>query len=115
MGAGGCSRGWVRDRLTDRSRRMLRAPMLALTIAALSLAAALPATAAAKVRTGPAGSAFYHPPKQLPARHGTLIWTRDAAGMVPLAKAASTKLVLYTSIAPHDKRTAVSGSVSVPR
>jgi alpha-beta hydrolase superfamily lysophospholipase len=34
---------------------------------------------------------------------------------VPLANAASTKLVLYTSIAPHNKPTAVSGSVSVPK
>jgi dienelactone hydrolase len=73
------------------------------------------ATATAAVRTGPPGLAFYHPPKSLPDAHGTLIWARNAGGLVPLAKAASTKLVLYTSLAPGGKRTAVSGSVSVPK
>ena len=73
------------------------------------------ATATAAVRTGPAGLAFYHPPKSLPNGHGTLIWERKAGGLVPLANAASTKLVLYTSVAPGGKRTAVSGSVSVPK
>ena len=34
---------------------------------------------------------------------------------MPLAKAASTKLVLYTSVTPKGKRVAVSGSVSVPK
>ena len=44
-----------------------------------------------------------------------LIWSRPAGGLVPLAKAASTKLVLYTSKTPQGKRVAVSGSVSVPK
>jgi pimeloyl-ACP methyl ester carboxylesterase len=71
--------------------------------------------AGATVRTGPPGLAFYHPPKNLPAGHGSLIWARNAGGLVPLQKAASTKLVLYTSLAPGGRRTAVSGSVSVPK
>ena len=88
----------------------------AIIVAALAvLGAAFASSAAAKVRTGPAGLAFYHPPKHLPRGHGRLIWARKAGGLVPLAKAASTKLVLYTSVTPKGKPVAVSGSVSVPK
>ncbi len=88
----------------------------AIIVAAVAvLGAAFASSAAAKVRTGPAGLAFYHPPKHLPRGHGRLIWARKAGGLVPLAKAASTKLVLYTSVTPNGKRVAVSGSVSVPK
>ena len=93
----------VRERSPSSLRASPRSRMLAA------------ATATAAVRTGPAGLAFYHPPKSLPNGHGTLIWARKAGGLVPLANAASTKLVLYTSVAPGGKRTAVSGSVSVPK
>ncbi len=87
----------------------------ALAAAAIAATALLGAAEAdAKTTTGPAGLAFYHPPKSLPGGHGTLIWARKAGGLVPLAKAASTKLVLYTSVTPQGKRVAVSGSVSVP-
>jgi len=86
---------------------------LAGTFAASALLGA--AGAEATVRTGPAGLAFYQAPKSLPAGHGSMIWARDARGLVPLANAASTKLLLYTSVTPQGKRVAVSGSVSVPR
>ncbi len=88
----------------------------AILIAALAAIAAVAApSAAAKPRRGPAGLAFYNPPKKLPRGHGKLIWARKAHGLVPLAKAASTRLVLYTSVTPQGKRVAVSGSVSVPK
>jgi pimeloyl-ACP methyl ester carboxylesterase len=89
---------------------------IAIVLTALAvLGATLVASAAAKPRRGPAGLAFYNPPNKLPRGHGKLIWARKAGGLVPLAKAASTKLVLYTSITPKGKRVAVSGSVSVPK
>lgn len=68
-----------------------------------------------KVVKGPNGLAFYKPPKKTPKQHGRLIWTNKAKGVVPLKSAASTKLVLYTSVTPQGKRTAVSGSVSIPK
>jgi pimeloyl-ACP methyl ester carboxylesterase len=68
-----------------------------------------------KVAKGPAGLAFYNPPKKLPSRHGTLIWARPAGGLVPLANARYTKLVLYSSRTAQGAKDAISGSVSVPR
>jgi alpha/beta superfamily hydrolase len=91
----------------------------ALAVAVVALLAALLGEAAsagaAKVPQGPAGLRFYKPPKQLPRAHGKLIWDRKAGGLVPLAQAASTKLVLYTSQSPQGKDVAVSGSVSIPK
>jgi pimeloyl-ACP methyl ester carboxylesterase len=69
----------------------------------------------AKVTKGPKGLKFYKPPKKLPKEHGTLIWARKASGLVPLADAKYTKLVLYSSRTPQGAKTAVSGSVSVPK
>lgn len=66
-------------------------------------------------KQGPAGLKFYKPPKKLPAAHGKLIWQRKAGGLVPLKKASSTKLVLYSSKSVAGKRIAVSGSVSFPK
>ncbi|HEY6636832.1 MAG TPA: lipase family protein [Solirubrobacterales bacterium] len=71
--------------------------------------------AQAKVTKGPKGLKFYKPPKKLPKQHGTLIWARKATGLVPLADARYTKLVLYSSRTPQGAKTAVSGSVSVPK
>ena len=70
---------------------------------------------ATKVKQGPGGLAFYKPPKKTPKQHGRLIWTGKATGVVPLKSAGWTKKVLYTSTTPLGKRTAVSGSVSVPK
>ncbi len=98
-----------------RAHRARTAIPVALLALLAVLGSAFAGGAAAKVPTGPAGLAFYHPPKNLPNGHGTLIWARKAGGLVPLAKAASTRLVLYTSITPQGKRVAVSGSVSVPK
>lgn len=59
----------------------------------------------AKVTKGPKGLKFYKPPKKLPKEHGTLIWARKATGLVPLADAKSTKLVLYSSRTPQGAKT----------
>ena len=63
------------------------------------------ADAKAKAHThvvkGPKGLKFYKPPKNLPKQHGTLIWARKATGLVPLADAKYTKLVLYSSRTPQ--------------
>jgi pimeloyl-ACP methyl ester carboxylesterase len=69
----------------------------------------------AKVTKGPKGLKFYKPPKQLPKQHGTLIWARKATGLVKLSGAKYTKLVLYASRTPQGAKTAVSGTVSVPK
>jgi predicted esterase len=69
------------------------------------------------VAKGPKGLKFYKPPKQkkIPGRHGTLIWARNATGLVKLQDARSTKLVLYSSRTPQGAKDAISGSVSVPK
>lgn len=106
----------------DRSQDARGAAAVALaTAVALVAATALTLTAVwapaseAKPRKGPEGAAFYKPPKRLPRLHGKPIWARRASGLVPLADARYTKLVLYASRSPRGKRIAVSGSVSVPR
>src|ERR1700754_1473125 len=68
-----------------------------------------------KVTKGPKGLKFYKPPKKLPKQHGALIWARKATGPVALTDAKSTKLVLYSSRTPQGAKTAVSGTVSIPR
>jgi alpha-beta hydrolase superfamily lysophospholipase len=96
--------------------RSLRRGLLAVVIAGVAGTALLGAAGAdAGVRPGPSGLAFYHPPKSPTGGHGSLIWARKAHGLVPLANAAWTKLVLYTSVTAGGKLTAVSGSVSVPK
>jgi alpha-beta hydrolase superfamily lysophospholipase len=68
-----------------------------------------------KVTKGPKGLKFYKPPKNIPARHGTLIWARNATGLVKLQDARYTRLVLYSSRTPQGAKDAISGSVSVPK
>jgi alpha-beta hydrolase superfamily lysophospholipase len=89
--------------------------LLVLAAATTSAEAKAPKAKAPKVTKGPAGLKFYNPPKDIPARHGTLIWARKAGGLVPLQNARYTKLVLYSSRTPQGNREAVSGSVSVPK
>ena len=73
------------------------------------------ATKHAKVTKGPKGLKFYKPPKKLPKQHGALIWARKATGRSDSRTRKSTKLVLYSSRTPQGAKTAVSGTVSVPR
>jgi predicted esterase len=64
---------------------------------------------------GPKGAKFYTPKeKDIPKKHGTLIWARKAGRLVPIQGAAKNWLVLYSSKTPQGKKAAVSGSVSVP-
>ena len=73
---------------------------------------------AKRLRKGPAGLAFYNPASKkraIPNQHGKLIWARNAGGVVPLNSARTTKLVLYSSRTVNGKKTAVSGSVSIPK
>jgi alpha-beta hydrolase superfamily lysophospholipase len=63
------------------------------------------------VRPGPAGRAFYNPPKRLPAGpHGTLIWARR----IPAPKGAVAWKVLYKSTLVSGKVVPVSGLVIAP-
>src|SRR3954469_923335 len=89
---------------------------LALTLAAASLAATGAAPAAAKVRTGPAGDAFYTPPSPLPSgTHGAAIWARGVTNTAKLTSARSNRVVLYRSTGVDGKPIAVSGVVSIPK
>lgn len=93
-----------------------RTVLVAIAVAAIGLAGfAGSASAGVVSQRGPSGLAFYDPPSNLPqGPHGSLIWQRPAGGLVPLANAAHTKLVLYTSRTPQGNADAVSGSISVP-
>ena len=65
-------------------------------LTALVLLLVIAGPAAAKVRTGPSGDAFYTPPSPLPGKtHGDLIWARKAKGEPALKSAGSSWLVLY--------------------
>jgi pimeloyl-ACP methyl ester carboxylesterase len=71
---------------------------------------AVPANAAT-VRKGPAGDAFYTPPKTLPkGSHGTPVWQRKLTGAAKLTAAKSNRLLLYRSDGG-----VVSGTVAVPK
>src|SRR4051794_31951881 len=99
------------------SRRPVALTRVLVAVAALALAAATAtATASAKVRTGPAGDAFYTPPSPLPGTsHGDLIWARRATGAVVAPGAGASMLVLYRSQGVDGRPTAVSGVVQVPK
>ena len=85
-------------------------------IATLVLASSASATPKAKTPPkGPAGLAFYKPPKKLPRGHGSVIWSRPAPSTERIPGVKSTRRVLYTSTTPRGKRVAVSGYVTVPK
>src|SRR3954452_20867150 len=85
-------------------------------VLALLLAAALPASAAAKVRKGPAGTAFYTPPSHLHGKgHGGLIWARRLTGAAALHGGSANKLLLYRSRGANGKTAAVSGTLTLPK
>jgi pimeloyl-ACP methyl ester carboxylesterase len=93
---------------------MRRFPAVLVLLAVLLLAAAVPA--AAKVRAGPAGEAFYTPPSPLPpGKHGAVIWARKLTGEAALTAAGKNWLVLYRSVGVDGKPIAVSGVVSLPK
>ena len=88
--------------------------LLVPVVALLALALAAPAPAA--VRTGPAGNAFYTPPKPLPGKaHGDPIWVRKLTNEQTLAQAKVNQLILYRSTAVNGKAIAVSGTIHLPK
>src|SRR3954451_25294030 len=90
-------------------------PRLAFVLALL-LIAALPASAAAKVRKGPGGTAFYTPPSPIPGKgHGGLIWARRLTGAAALRGGAGSRLLLYRSVGARGKAAAVSGVLTIPK
>jgi fermentation-respiration switch protein FrsA (DUF1100 family) len=107
--------------VSDRVRKTIAIAVIGMAALLLVAAGAQRADAKAKAKShakvtkGPKGLKFYKPPKRLPKQHGQLIWTRPATGLVPLQNARYTKLVLYSSRTPQGAKTAVSGSISVPR
>jgi pimeloyl-ACP methyl ester carboxylesterase len=104
-----------------RIRRSLAVAIVGIAALTAFVATAGKADAKAKSKAtttvvkGPKGLAFYKPPKNIPASHGSLIWARKTKGLVALTDARYTKLVLYSSRTPQGAKTAVSGSVSVPK
>ena len=106
--------------------RIVRFVLLAGLISALALAALAGSARAERAKPkapgvykpstkGPAGLAFYKPPKKWPKGHGKLIWSRQVKPETPIPGVKSSRLVLYTSTTAQGKRTAVSGYVSVPK
>jgi acetyl esterase/lipase len=91
-----------------------RRPLLALLTALVLALAAAPASAA--VPTGPAGDAFYTPPKKLPGKtHGDAIWVRKLTNDQTLSQAKTNLLVLYRSTSVSGKAIAVSGTIHLPK
>jgi pimeloyl-ACP methyl ester carboxylesterase len=92
---------------------MSRKPLIGVILAA-ALVTAAPATA--KVRTGPAGAAFYTAPQPLPGHaHGDLIWARRLTGVPVVPGAAKTMVVLYRSQEGGGRLAVTSGVVSIPK
>src|SRR3954452_3215970 len=73
------------------------------------------APAAAKVPSGPAGTAFYAPTKAVPSKHGTAIYQRKLSGPAVLKSAKSNTLLLYSSTSTSGQAVPVSGDVAIPK
>src|SRR5947209_5919746 len=68
------------------------------------------------VQRGPAGRAFYTPPRHLPgSRPGDLIRWRPLTTGARLPSASRNLLVLYRSTALNGRAIAVSGTVAIPK
>ncbi len=88
---------------------------LAATLIACASVAWGASVAAAKTNA-PAGLRFYSPPARLLAgKPGTVIWSRTVHTPAQLSAAARVTLVLYRSVLPNGKPTAISGLVFTPR
>ena len=83
--------------MSTRARRL--APALAIAFAVAVPSGLAPSVAAAKVRTGPAGVAFYTPPSPLPGRaHGDLIWARPLTGRTVIPTQDPSHLKIATPV-----------------
>ena len=84
-------------------------------VAALCLCLLI-ASAASAATKAPSGLAFYNPPARLVAgKPGTVIWSRAVRTPSALPAAGRTTLVLYRSVLPNGRSTAVSGLIFTPR
>ena len=92
----------------------MRRACIALALLLLPAAVAA-APAAAKVKPGPKGTAFYTPPPSLKGNHGALIWARKHTSADALAGAKRNTLLLYRSTAVDGSKLAVSGSLALPK
>jgi alpha-beta hydrolase superfamily lysophospholipase len=91
--------------------RLASVAAVALTSTAMLAPGASASETHSGVRQGPAGRAFYNPPKQLPGgAHGRLIWARRTQA----PKGAIAWRVLYTSKTVAGKVVPVSGLVIAP-
>src|SRR5947209_11897982 len=91
----------------------LRRNLALLLASALAIAGAGTAYA---VQRGPAGRAFYTPPRHLPgSRPGDLIRWRPLTTGARLPSASRNLLVLYRSTALNGRPIAVSGTVAIPK
>ena len=79
------------------------------------LLAAVAASGAAVVPTGPPGNAFYVPPSPLPASgNGAVIWARRFSGGAALPSASTNYRILYETIGLGGRFVAVSGTLAIP-
>jgi dienelactone hydrolase len=91
-------------------------PCTRILAVATVVCALAPSVADAKVRTGPAGNAFYTPPSPLPGHvHGDLVWARPLSGIAAIPGAGRTLRVLYRSSGAGGPAVPVSGVVSIPK
>jgi alpha-beta hydrolase superfamily lysophospholipase len=82
------------------------------SVGVVTSASAVAAKSDAAVRQGPAGRAFYNPPKTLPrGAHGKLIWARR----IPAPKGAVAWKVMYKSTVVGGRTVPVSGLVIAPK
>ncbi len=91
----------------------MRRPCIALVL--FLAAAVLAAPAAAKVKPGPKGAAFYTPPAQSTGKHGSLVWARKHTGPDALKGASRNELLLYRSTGVDGDDIVVSGSLALPK
>jgi pimeloyl-ACP methyl ester carboxylesterase len=90
------------------------AASVAIGFVAAGLAAPATSGQSRSSRSGPGGTAFYTPPRELPrGGHGTLIWARRYSGGVALPGAVNT-LILYEQVGVHGRLVATSGFLAVP-
>ena len=91
-------------------------PFVVFLAALLAGVAMAVAPASAAVKTGPAGNAFYTPPKELPGRtHGDAIWARKLTNEQTLSQAGTNRLILYRSTSVSGRAIAVSGTIHLPK
>lgn len=97
----------------------LRAVIGCALLLALTPAGALgaaPAPPRGGFLAAPHGPTFYRPPARLlNGKPGSVIWARSTPTPAAVRAAAHTTLVLYRSVLPNGKPTAVSGLIFTPR